>query len=199
MRLMVVLLAAILAVIGAPCLGQTPAAKPIIFIPGILGSKLCDSTGAVIWGNRDSLWNFSQLALPFNADQERLEHRPCGLIDSIQIAGPFRVHQYDGLLGYLYSLRFRPDGALQVFPYDWRLSNFQTAKRLKRFIDERYPDPARKVDIVAHSMGGLAARIYVQEMGGDRRVDRLIMMGTPHRGSGQVDQRYDPPLSHQAQ
>ena len=55
MRLIVFLLASALTFIAFPCLAQTQMARPIIFIPGILGSKLCDSAGAVIWGNRDSL------------------------------------------------------------------------------------------------------------------------------------------------
>lgn len=40
-----------------------------------------------------------------------------------------------------------------------------------------------QVDIVAHSMGGLAARYYIQELGGSKKVRRLITLGTPHRGA----------------
>jgi triacylglycerol lipase len=37
--------------------------------------------------------------------------------------------------------------------------------------------------LVGHSMGGLVARQYVQELGGDRVVDTVVTMGTPHRGT----------------
>ena len=40
-----------------------------------------------------------------------------------------------------------------------------------------------RIDIIAHSMGGLVARAYIQQLGGERRVDRLITLGTPHGGS----------------
>lgn len=40
-----------------------------------------------------------------------------------------------------------------------------------------------RVDLVAHSTGGLAARCYLQLLGGARRVDRLITLGTPHHGT----------------
>ncbi len=40
-----------------------------------------------------------------------------------------------------------------------------------------------RIDLVAHSMGGLVARFYLQQLGGARRVDRLITLATPHRGS----------------
>src|SRR3978361_876692 len=40
-----------------------------------------------------------------------------------------------------------------------------------------------RVHVVGHSLGGLIARYYVQRQGGDRRVDSLITLGTPHEGS----------------
>jgi hypothetical protein len=40
-----------------------------------------------------------------------------------------------------------------------------------------------RVHVIGHSMGGLAARYYVQRMGGDARVHTLVTMGTPHSGT----------------
>jgi hypothetical protein len=40
-----------------------------------------------------------------------------------------------------------------------------------------------RVHVVGHSMGGLIARYHVQRQGGDRRVESLITLGTPHQGS----------------
>ena len=34
-----------------------------------------------------------------------------------------------------------------------------------------------------HSLGGLVARVYLEQLGGARRVDRCITLGTPHRGT----------------
>ena len=42
---------------------------------------------------------------------------------------------------------------------------------------------AAKVDLVAHSMGGLVSRDYVKNLGGSTKVDSLITMGTPHYGT----------------
>lgn len=55
------------------------------------------------------------------------------------------------------------------------------ALHLKREIDAAVG--GGRIDIVAHSMGGLLARFYVQALGGARRVDRLITLGTPHHGT----------------
>ncbi|MED5374519.1 MAG: alpha/beta fold hydrolase [Myxococcota bacterium] len=40
-----------------------------------------------------------------------------------------------------------------------------------------------QVDIVAHSMGGLIAAWYIQELGGAARVRRLVTLGTPWGGT----------------
>ncbi len=41
----------------------------------------------------------------------------------------------------------------------------------------------KKVDIIAHSMGGLDARWYIEKLGGSEHVDKLITLGTPHNGT----------------
>ena len=40
-----------------------------------------------------------------------------------------------------------------------------------------------QVDLVCHSMGGLIAAWYLQELGGDARIRRLVTMGTPWGGT----------------
>jgi pimeloyl-ACP methyl ester carboxylesterase len=40
-----------------------------------------------------------------------------------------------------------------------------------------------RIDLVCHSLGGLVARVYLQQLGGARRVDHCITLGTPHQGT----------------
>ena len=40
-----------------------------------------------------------------------------------------------------------------------------------------------RIDLVCHSLGGLVARAYLQQLGGARRVDHCITLGTPHMGT----------------
>ena len=89
---------------------------------------------------------------------------------------------------------------LYVFPYDWRQDNVEQAKRLEALIDairKDYGDPTLRVDIVAHSMGGLIARYYLRygptdvldgmpsliSLYGTNRVRKLILLGTPNFGA----------------
>jgi alpha-beta hydrolase superfamily lysophospholipase len=54
------------------------------------------------------------------------------------------------------------------------------ARRLAALV-ERFPADAR-VTVVGHSLGGLVARWYVQELGGHARVARTISMASPFGG-----------------
>jgi hypothetical protein len=40
-----------------------------------------------------------------------------------------------------------------------------------------------RVHVVGHSLGGLIARHLVQRQGGDRRIESMVTLGTPHQGS----------------
>lgn len=66
------------------------------------------------------------------------------------------------------------------FPYDWRMSNADTAELLSDFIDEsNYSD----VILVAHSMGGLVASKYIKSSTGQSKTEKMITLGTPYFGS----------------
>lgn len=75
---------------------------------------------------------------------------------------------------------------LFVFTYDWRLCNRISAKKLSNYITELKKKEIKanqKIDIIAHSMGGLIARDYIENLGGNNFIDKLIMLGTPNYGA----------------
>ncbi|MEL6263779.1 MAG: lecithin--cholesterol acyltransferase, partial [Cyanobacteria bacterium J06626_6] len=76
------------------------------------------------------------------------------------------------------------------FPYDWRRDNRVHARKLKSLIETRLKcwrshsgASDAKVILLAHSMGGLVARYYLEVLGGWRDARALFTFGTPHRGS----------------
>ncbi|MBU4375592.1 hypothetical protein KKH38_03765 [Patescibacteria group bacterium] len=94
------------------------------------------------------------------------------------------LHTYDNLIEAMVNSGYELNETLFLFPYDWRANNVLTAGLLKDKITEvKQQTNSRKVDIVAHSMGGLVSRYYVQSNEYNNDVDQLIFLNTPHQGS----------------
>lgn len=161
---------------------QTTSSRPLIFIPGILGSKLINEEGKLIWGGSDSYINFHKLRLPRNDTDIKL--KPGGVIDTITV-WPFKLKQYDRLLQKLREreLGYKEGMNLFYFDYDWRRSNFKNAKLLDEYIQNTPEIKNNEFDIIAHSMGGLISLILIQEYDSGKNVKNLITLGTPFYGS----------------
>jgi triacylglycerol lipase len=61
------------------------------------------------------------------------------------------------------------------------------AVRAQRLADLIREVPGGRVNIIAHSMGGLDARYAIARLGLDQRVASLVTIGTPHRGTPLAD------------
>lgn len=99
------------------------------------------------------------------------------------------IHGFLGTRGSMYPLERRlvgdgfivvsfNIGALNV--RDIRRSAFMIHRKIERILSET---PAAKIDILGHSMGGLIGLYYIKKLGGNARVRRLIMLGTPVHGT----------------
>ncbi len=186
---------------------------PVILVPGLFGSKLRDrTTGVEVWPGTARMLlfdNYRQLALDF--DRTTLAVRPDNL-EAFDIADAALGQDFYGKIiatlrdfgGYVPGVVGVPpqpgERRYYLFPYDWRQDNVESARGLDRLIEairRDYGDPTLRVDIVAHSMGGLVARYY-QRYGtedvldgresqvtlyGTSRVRKLILLGTPNMGS----------------
>jgi len=95
------------------------------------------------------------------------------------------VHGYLANRGPLLPLAayLRTRGHKQILSYEYSgaAGIEQAAIGLRDFLRERVR--GGRIDLVCHSLGGLLARVYIQQLGGARRVDRCITLGTPHRGT----------------
>ena len=95
------------------------------------------------------------------------------------------VHGYlanrSTLLPLAAYLRLRGVKQVLQFNYDSRAGVERGALGLRAFLRQHVR--GGRIDLVGHSLGGLVARVYVQELGGHRRVDRCVTLGTPHRGT----------------
>jgi pimeloyl-ACP methyl ester carboxylesterase len=61
----------------------------------------------------------------------------------------------------------------------------ETAENLKEQLSEAglFDKPSQRLTIVAHSMGGLVSRHFIEKLGGDKVVKKLIQLGSPNGGS----------------
>lgn len=156
--------------------GRRVGKRPIIVIPGILGSKLVNKrTGETAWPSAFRS-KTDTLALPVSPDLKanRDELEPSQILDTAQFARLTpAVRVYAQLLDALQNYGgYRrgdwnsppPDGdrdTFYVFAYDWRRDNVETAAEFLRRTDElkrKLNRPDLRFNIIAHSMGGLIAR-----------------------------------------
>lgn len=99
------------------------------------------------------------------------------------------LHGFLGTRGAMAVLesRLREDGRV-IFSFNLGTLNIWDIRRSAFFIHRKIESLANqvgidRVDVVAHSMGGLIALYYIKRLGGAKRVRKLIMLGTPHRGT----------------
>jgi hypothetical protein len=58
------------------------------------------------------------------------------------------------------------------------------AANLGQHIDQvRARTGRERIHVVGHSLGGLIARYHLQRQGGDRSIESLVTLGTPHQGT----------------
>lgn len=97
------------------------------------------------------------------------------------------LHPYETLINEFINAGYQPERTLFIVPYDWRKSNAESAVNFLIPAIERAKRArgSSKVNIVAHSMGGLVARYYIQNLMPSRGhdVNKLAMLATPNRGA----------------
>ena len=84
--------------------------------------------------------------------------------------------------------RFKTDGwtdtPLVTWTYDSNQSNTAIAQILQTKIDSLLTATgAAKVDIIAHSMGGLSSRYYAKSLAGSEKIDAFVALATPNHGT----------------
>ena len=75
---------------------------------------------------------------------------------------------------------------VEVLEYDNSRYIDVAARQLSQKVQEMLLN-SDKIDIIAHSYGGLVSRYYIETMGGNRYIRNLIMLATPNHGSQLAD------------
>ncbi len=186
---------------------------PVILIPGLLGSRLARSEdGQELWpGSTRKLLTSDYQELALRIDPETLEPIDDGLVASglfdvaagndfyrrivkeLREAGGYRLSRPG-------SKVVQQKARLYLFAYDWRQDNVVTVNKLDELIEQirrDYNDPYLRVDVIAHSMGGLIVRYYerygtVDVLNGNSfpvtglglsKLRRVVLLGAPNQGT----------------
>ncbi|MGB3713968.1 MAG: FHA domain-containing protein [Candidatus Promineifilaceae bacterium] len=152
--------------------------RTVVFVPGMMGSELWLGNERV-WPNVRTIFKNPELFIyPSNIPLE-----PRSIVDEVVIVpNLIKQDQYNRLGDYLVDeLNFRRDVDFYEFPYDWRQDVRTSAAQLGQLIESL--DSDRPVIVIGHSLGTMVTRYYVECLGGDKRVERVILMGGPHKGA----------------
>ncbi|MDZ8106422.1 MAG: lecithin--cholesterol acyltransferase [Nostoc sp. DedQUE12a] len=192
---------------------KAPMKDIIIILPGILGSVLQKDgkdlwavSGQAIWQVLTNLSNTIH-NLKLGQDDPIAESLSDGIRATSLIQDTHLIPGFWKIDGYTQTSRLITDNFnvtpgdiyndpddkaanFYQFPYDWRRDNRANAHILKKLIDKRLKRwreasgaSDAKVILMAHSMGGLVSRYYLEVLEGWRDSRALFTFGTPYRGS----------------
>ncbi|MFY0690449.1 MAG: hypothetical protein JXR14_00850 [Paracoccaceae bacterium] len=155
----------------------------VLFIPGVMGSSLTDEeTGKRFWADLTTV-------------DDRLFFRDNAQIvaSPLDHASVFGLRITSSTYGDFLADRRRALSTAEnfhAFGYDWRASNVVSASKLAEFVCKEFANDTQPLIIVAHSMGGLVFKLWIQEHyhkgcedGELPEIGRIFFVGTPHLGA----------------
>jgi len=143
----------------------------VLIIPGIMGSTERNNIG--IYPIVPEIY---RPVYPYLLDSD--SQNPLKVIDITWFSVFPKTLKYLKKEGYI----------VELMPYDWRACFEDTAKEVLmpvlELLKEKYN--VGKINVVAHSMGGLITRTYIQSTEYRNDIDKFVMIGTPNMGSAEM-------------
>lgn len=155
--------------------------QPVVFVPGLMGSELWLGNEKV-WPNVHLLFTQPEIfTLP-----ETVHLEPRAIVGEVVLVPKFvEQEQYSRAGDFLEeALGYQRGRDLLEFAYDWRHDVRQSARRLAEAIDAWPVTPP--ITIIAHSLGTLVSRYYIERLGGKNKVGRVVLIGGPHQGTPRI-------------
>lgn len=157
--------------------------EAVIFLPGIMGCVLKTPQGETVWPPTPLETQFG-----YKRTDELLRD-DLVVTDVVRSVLCFGVYQ--PLIDQLHDIGFSegdPAKRLEIFAYDWRRDLEGTADLLAARMASVAQAGADAITLVAHSMGGLVARLALESGKFDTepwfgKVVGLFTIGTPHLGA----------------
>lgn len=151
----------------------------VIFVPGLMGSEMWRGSERIFPNIKALFTNPEVLQYPLPLEPRKI------LEEVVIVPNVIKLDQYNRLGDYLVEdLQYKRGVDFFEFPYDWRQDVRTSARQLGTLV-ESLPRTQPLV-IIAHSLGTMVSRYYIERLGGKNRVERIILMGGPHRGAVQA-------------
>jgi hypothetical protein len=189
--------------------------EPLVIVPGAMGSRLDaapptsnsqsgddNGTGSKeIWPDATDMANSGSDdyldALKLAPDGTQIPGKEMLASDIIRVVTgtynrliipiPFSQTIYGNLIKTFTDAGYVEGQDLFVAPYDWRLDIASSAMAVGTVIQDAATHSANgKVNVIAHSMGGLAVKEYLASVSSTAFVDKLIFSGVPQLGAPYV-------------
>jgi triacylglycerol lipase len=115
--------------------------------------------------------------LPLSPREHRAHRNPVLLVHGLTDTS----HKMRGIANHVRGL------GLAVYDLDLTPNNGDAklevlARQIADLVDRTFT-PHQQIDLIGFSMGGLVSRYYIQRLGGIDRVQRLMTISSPHRGT----------------
>lgn len=178
---------------------------PLILLPGIGGSQLVNDCGEQ-WPRMNELLNSPEdefmldLRLAPDGDSPFDPNDPT--YSTTRVGGILRIERgeikamfgrnvvedfYHTTIETLKADGYQENVNLFVFPFDWRKDILKAKAQLLAHIDRiRAQTGAPRVDILAHSMGGLVTLAALEDPASKDKVRKVMTLGTPVLGAGRA-------------
>jgi len=157
------------------------AKEPVIIVPGLLGTRLNRALdGVEVWPNTD------KMAFPRDEYLDELKLDSSGGADSGVSIKSGELVDKAGIRDFYGPIikGLKEDYRVFLLPYDWRKDLNSEIFRLEDVIKEAVLEsPSGKVNIVAHSMGGLLVKEYLRMSGDSDLINNLVFLGVPQLGA----------------
>lgn len=187
-------------VVGQPFMILTaPAAphEPVVIVPGIMGSSLARvSDGKELWPDLGDMTSMSgvlsgdayldDIALDASGGQTVAMSTPdiVRTVTTTIAFIPIEKVFYKNLIDAFTAQGYVENKDLFVVPYDWRLDLRSQIDALSTKIDAALDaSPNRKINVIAHSMGGVLVKELFADHTSPSFIDKLVLVGVPQLGS----------------
>ena len=173
---------------------ETQTKNPVLIVPGLLGTEM-KKGDELLWADpaRMLLSITDDFMDPLAFNKDLTPSNSVTLLDVIRSKTAFNYAE--GLINEFKNLGYTEgtgaDNTLFTFPYDWRYGasgEYTDGKTNSDLLGEKigrilYQTGSDKVDIVAHSLGGLIVKKYVMDAPTMHHIGKTIFIGVPNTGA----------------